>query len=291
MVDDQAAELAKYKSLDNSIQAEADLELVSAMLGKERTKIGEADARREARVKTTLKGSEEVARERRQRLNDDLERKDAELYKAQREIRELGRKLLTSNQAAAAALAASSSPKPTQSSPSPLPKTSPGSSQSSSPTSTAPTVGAQSWFQVQRSRIGIPKSLSPGRLLIFLFIFLLIPDFKNKSLSRQTTEEIVTWRAANEVSRQEVVEMEEQFQRSRRVARSWVYGSRPTQRKHGDGRERSGGVMIGDLKGLAFEYKENGRTLILGGGFSIEIFLKIEKKRVWNFLRVEFFAG
>lgn len=49
--------------------------------------------------------------------------------------------------------------------------------------------------------------------------------------------------------------------------------------------------MIGDLKGLAFEYKENGRTLILGGGFSIEIFLKIEKKRVWNFLRVEFFAG
>lgn len=75
------------------------------------------------------------------------------------------------------------------------------------------------------------------------------------------------------------------------MARSWVYGSRPTQRKHGDGRERSGGVMIGDLKGLAFEYKENGRTLILGGGFSIEIFLKIEKKRVWNFLRVEFFAG
>lgn len=34
--------------------------------------------------------------------------------------------------------------------------------------------------------------------------------------------------------------------------------------------------MIGDLKGLAFEYKENGRTLILGGGFPIEIFLKIE---------------
>lgn len=34
------------------------------MLGKERTKIGEADARREARVKTTLKGSEEVHRAR-----------------------------------------------------------------------------------------------------------------------------------------------------------------------------------------------------------------------------------
>lgn len=40
--------------------------------------------------------------------------------------------------------------------------------------------------------------------------------------------------------------------------------------KHGDGRKRSGGVMIGDLEGFAFEYKENGRTLILGGGFSKE---------------------
>lgn len=226
MVDDQAAELAKYKSLENFIQAEADLELVSAMLGKERAKIGETDARREARVKTTLKGLEEVERGRRQRLNDERERKDAELYEAQREIRELGRKLLASNQAttaaAAAALAASSSSEPSQSSPSPLPKTSPGSSQSSSPTSTPPAAGAQSCFQVQRSRIGIPKSLSPGRLLIFLFLFLLallVPDFKNKSLSRQTTEEIVT---AKEVSRQKVVEMEEQFQRSRGVARSWA---------------------------------------------------------------------
>lgn len=82
--------------------------------------------------------------------------------------------------------------------------------------------------------------------------------------------------------------MEEQFQRSRRVARSWVYGSRPTQRKHGDSRERSGGVMIRDLKGLAFEYKKNGRTLILGGGFSIEIFLKIEKKKFGFFCESNF---
>lgn len=201
MVDDQAAELAKYKSLENGIQAEADLELVSAMLGKERTKTGEADARREARVKTTLEGLEEVERERRQRLNDELERTDAELYEAQREIRELGHKLLASKQATAAALAAFSSSKPSQSSPSPPPKTSPGSSQSSSPTSTPPAAGAQSWFHVQRSRISIPKSLSPGRLLIFLFLFLflfifllafLVPDIKYKSLSRQTSEGIVT---------------------------------------------------------------------------------------------------
>lgn len=214
IVDDQAAELAKHKRQNEGRQAKADHELVSAMLEKERAKIGEADARREYRVQTTLESLEEAARERRQRLNDELELKDAELYEAQREIRELGRKLLASNEATAAALAASSSSNPSQS---PPPQTSPPPI-----FSTPPAAGAQSWFQVQRSRIGIPMNLSPGRLLICFFIFLLaflLPYFSNKSLNRQTVEEN-RWRAAKEVSPHEVVERRSQYHRIRREARA-----------------------------------------------------------------------
>lgn len=215
LVDDQAAELAKHKRQNEGRQAKADHELVSAMLEKERAKIGEADARWESRVQTTLESLEETAQERRQRLNDELELKDAELYEAQREIRELGRKPLASNEATAAALAASSSSNPSQSPP--PPETSPP------PTFfTPPAAGAQSWFQAQRSRVGIPMNLSPGRLLICFFIFLfafLVPYFSNKSLNQRTVEED-RWRAAKEVSPHEVVERRSRYHRIRREARA-----------------------------------------------------------------------
>lgn len=209
IVDEQAAELAKHKRQNEGHQAKADQELVSAMLEKERAKIGEADARREYRVQTTLESVEETARERRQRLNDELELKDAELYEAQREIRELGRKLLVSNEATAAALAASSSSNPSQSTPPPT-------------FSTPPAAGALSWFQVQGSRIGTPMNLSPGRLLICFFILLfafLVPYFSNKSLNRQTVGED-RWRAAKDVSPLEVVESRLRYHRIRREARA-----------------------------------------------------------------------
>lgn len=215
IVDSQAAELAKHKRQNEGRQAKADQELVSAMLETERAKIEEADTRREYKVQTALESAERTVRETRQRLYDELELKDEELYKAQREIRELGRQLLANNEARAAALAASSSSNPSQS---------PPPHQTSTPPtcSTPPAAGARSWFQVQRSRTGIPMNLSAGRLLICFFIFLLaflVPYFSNKSLNREIVGED-RWRAAKGVSPHEVVKRRSRYHRIRREARA-----------------------------------------------------------------------
>ena len=209
MVHKQEAELAKYIGLERRLEAEADLGLVKVVLESERAKMGEVDTRRENKVKATLQSLEEGERERRQRLVDELEVKDAELYEAQKEVRELGRKLLASNQATAAASASQIS----QSSPSSPSKPSPSSTTHSSPStsSTPPAAGAMPWFQLQRSPIGIQMNLSPRRLLIFLltflFAFFLVPLSQyNNSLSQQAIEEGDMWQTANEVSRHEVVE-------------------------------------------------------------------------------------
>ena len=216
MVHKQEAELAKYIGLEKRLEAEADLGLVKVVLEKERAAMGEVDTRRENKVKATLLSLVEGERERRQRLVDELEVKDAELYVAQKEVRELGQKLLASNQATAAALAAAaaSASQTSQSSPSSPSKPSPSSTTHPSPSisSTSPAAGAMPWFQLQRSPIGIQMNLSPRRLLIFLLTFLFafflvhLSQY-NSSLSQQAIEEGDMWQAAKEVSRHEVVEL------------------------------------------------------------------------------------
>ena len=217
----QEAKLAKYVGLERRLEAEADLGLVKVVLEKERARMDGVDKRRELKVKATLENLEESERERRQRLMDELEAKDTELYEAQKEVRELGRKLLASNQATAAALAAAaaaaSASQLSQTSPSCSSKTSPRSTSHASPPtcSTPPAPGAMPWFQLQRSPIGIQVNLSPRRLLLFLLTFLLavflVPlTFHNNSLSQRATEEGDMWQAVNEAPRHETVGPREQ---------------------------------------------------------------------------------
>lgn len=88
--------------------------------------------------------------------------------------------------------------------------------------------------------------------------------------------------------------MEEQFQRSRRVARAWAIWEQTDaeQRKHGDGRKRSGGVMIGDLEGFAFEYKRKREAVDFGRRIFIRnIFKDRKEKEVGTFCESNFFAG
>lgn len=239
----QEAELAKYADARNSLAVQAELEVTKTMMVRERAKLGEADAKRELNMKTTLENLEQNERERRQKLVEEVETKARLLYKAKREILELKGKLAASEEeskttlAAAAAGTAGAPPpsKPSQtfsSSPADLSQAnaqfSPLTS-SSSPTTlptittaaeakttataaatTAITAGTTTpWFQLQRFHtIRIQFTISPRRILIIvpiLFIAFLGPYFHSQSLSRQKIEEREMWRAANEISRQAVV--------------------------------------------------------------------------------------
>ena len=210
MVHKQEAKLAQYIGLERRLEAEADLGLVKVVLDKERARMDGVDTRRELKVKATLENLEESERERRQRLMDKLEAKDAELYEVQKEVGELGRKLLASNQATAAAFAApaaaASVSQLSQSSPSSSSKTSQSSTSHASPptSSIPPAPGAMPWFQLQRSPTGIQINLSPRRLLFFFLTFLLafflapLTFHNNNSLSQQATEEGNMWQVVNE---------------------------------------------------------------------------------------------
>lgn len=145
--------------------AEAGVELVRLMLEKERTKNEEENSRREKRVTRTLESLEETEQKRRQILMEELEGKDAELFEARKEVRDLNQKLLAGNQATAAASAIASSSQPSP--PSPIEPSSP-------PSSTSSAAGSRSWYQLPRlPAIDNEVNISLRRLLIFFAIILL----------------------------------------------------------------------------------------------------------------------
>lgn len=80
--------------MGNAAPSEANLELVQEMLEKEREKIEVENSRRENRVSATLARLQEKEREKRQMLVEELDSKDAELYDAQKRVRELEQQLL-----------------------------------------------------------------------------------------------------------------------------------------------------------------------------------------------------
>lgn len=153
--------------------AESDVELVRVMLEKERTKNEEENSRREKRVTRTLESLEQAEKKRRQMLMEELEGKDAELFEARKEVRELNKRLLAGNHATAAASAVASSSQPSP--PSPIKQSSPPSSNSSA-------AGSRSWYQLPRlPAIDTEVNISLQRLLIFLAIIL--PAFFHPALS------------------------------------------------------------------------------------------------------------
>ena len=143
---------------NSAAPTEAEKELVRAILKKEREKNEAENSRRENRVSATLEGLEETERERRKMLKVELERKDAELFDAQKKIVVLEQQLLASS-----SLQLTQPPAFTlNTSPS-----SPISAQYPSPP-TLPSPTAASIPSPQRSRF-----LGPRRLLIVILIFLL----------------------------------------------------------------------------------------------------------------------
>ena len=120
----------------------------------------------------------------------ELEKKNAQLYDAKKQIKELSQKLL------AASLQLPQSP-PSAPKPSTPHKESPAS----------PPSDSRSWFRPRRlPATDAGTNFSPRRLLIMLFIILLaflIPYLH--SLSQQTNENANSWEAANEVLREEDV--------------------------------------------------------------------------------------
>ena len=150
-------DLQATSEMDNAAPTEADTELVRAMLEKEREKIEAENAGRENRVNETLIRLEEMEEERRQMLKDELDRKEAELYDAQKRISDLEQRLFASS------LSESSQP-PLQAPPTPahaLPLI-----LSPSPTPTPQVTGPSPLRQ--RSRF-----LGPRCLLVIILIFLL----------------------------------------------------------------------------------------------------------------------
>lgn len=150
--------------------AAAETGLVRAMLERERERSEAENQRREDRVTATLEAMGDTERGRRQLLMDELEAKDAQIYDARRQIRELNERLLASSQSqpspSPSSAPSSSSPPPETSSsptpppPPPLPSTNPTSSAAQIPSRHRPATDAETYF-------------SPRRLLIILAILLL----------------------------------------------------------------------------------------------------------------------
>lgn len=209
--------------------AEADVELARVMLEKQRTKNEEENSRREKRVTTTIERLEETEEKRRQMLMEELEGKDAELFEARKEIRELTQKLLADNQATAVASAVASS---SQFSP-------PSLIEPSSPTSsTSSAAGAGSWYQLPRlSTIHPEVNVSLRRLLIFLAIFFLAFFIQHSQSSPVSQLEVVrlgsreermrweAWKLANRDRNEGVPSYEEGWRRTQEVGRSGDWGN------------------------------------------------------------------
>lgn len=203
---EQQAELAKYQDARKSVTVEAELEVTKTTMENYRVRLESADAKRADELNTTLGSMNENERLRRQELTEALEAKSRSLLDAKEEISKLKQKLAASNEATEAAIAeaaaasASASPNPSQSSTSsPTSETSSGSGDPSLPNTTT---------TIAPTTTSIQMNLSPRRLIIFLFILglaFLAPYNHSRALGRQSTEERDMWRAADEISRREIM--------------------------------------------------------------------------------------
>ncbi|MCJ1346158.1 hypothetical protein MMC31_004372, partial [Peltigera leucophlebia] len=90
-------DLQATAEMDNAAPTEADTELVQADSGKDRENIEAEKTGRENRVNESLRRLEETEEERRQMLKNELDRKEAELYNAQKRISDLEQRLLASS--------------------------------------------------------------------------------------------------------------------------------------------------------------------------------------------------
>ncbi|MCJ1348136.1 hypothetical protein MMC31_006367 [Peltigera leucophlebia] len=182
----------------------ANVELVYIMLEKNRVKTEAETLERENKMTTTLERMEETERRKRQMVMDELEHKDAQLYDAQKQIRELTERLLAaspSQQSQSSPFAASSF-SPPEASPSPTAHPPPPTAATPSP----PPAGTTSLFHLPRlvSATDAETNFSPRRLLIMLFIFLFTFFFRylhspssrpatENTNSGQVTNEVLTW--------------------------------------------------------------------------------------------------
>ena len=183
--------------------AAADVELVRVMVERERANTEAENIRRENRITASLEEMEETEQRRRQLLVDELADKDAQLYDAQQQIRELNGRLL-----------AASPSQPSQSPPS-----APSANQPPPPT-VAPSAPSQSrsWFRL----------FSPRRLLIILFIFFLaflLPYFHPSGGRPSATEDINSGQVDIEVlplpAEAVVVSVAEAYDERRRQILAW----------------------------------------------------------------------
>ncbi len=172
---DQPTEDTDDLPINLAQQTAVNVGLLCGMLESERGRSEAENQRREDRVTAALETMGETERERRQLLMDYLEDRDAQIYDAQKQIRELSEKLL------AASPSQPSQPSPTppsapSSSPS-LPETSPSPTTPLPPLPNVPTPSpaqSRSQFCLRRlSATGAEINFSPRRLLIMLAIFLL----------------------------------------------------------------------------------------------------------------------
>ena len=155
-------DLSATSETDNVARTEADKEFVRTILEKERVKNEAANSSRENRVNATLEGLERRERERRQMLIDELERKDAQLYNAQKKIGELEQQLLASSSQSPTSSLNTLPPSPISASP-PLPPALPSLAATPSP---SPAAASSPSFQ----RLRFPGAQS---LFIVILIFLL----------------------------------------------------------------------------------------------------------------------
>ncbi len=207
--------------------AAANIELVRDVAERERRAIEADNLRREYRVTATLEGMGETERRRRQLLMDELEDKDAQLYDAQKQIRELTESLLAASPtqpsptppSAPTSSSFSLPPPPPMSSSSPPPETSPSSTENPPPTiPTSSADSSQPSSHPQIPAVHAPTILSPRRLLIPLTIFLLaflVPFLR--SIGRPASEDINSQQVAtNFLPEVEVVSRGEDYDDRRR---------------------------------------------------------------------------
>ena len=201
--------------------AVADVELVRAMLDRERGRSEAESRRREDRVAATLEAMGVTERGRRQLLMDELEDKDAQIYDAQRQIRELNERLSAAPPSQLSPIPPSA---PSSSSPPPIMSASPAPP----PPQTVPSPPAaqfRSRFRLRRLLASDAETnFSPRRLLIILVIFLFaflipFPRFPSRPPGENINSRQVAMEALPEV---EVINREEAFEEGRRRWQAWA---------------------------------------------------------------------
>ena len=158
-------DLSATSETNNAASTEADKELVRAILEKERMKNEAENSRRENRVNAALEGLEERERERRQMLIDELERKDTQLYNAQKKTGELEQQLLASSSSQPPTSSLNTSPLSSISASHPSPPILP-----SLVATLSPSLAAAFSPSLQRSHFPGPRSIFIV-ILIFLLAF------------------------------------------------------------------------------------------------------------------------